>query len=95
MFIVDNFLTTAKLCAVRHSIPIKRLLECADSILGDELLFQAAKKTEFLVPKPTYIPHLVFDNSHSDKLQKEAEFDLKNFLCHNVKQSMVDSKVCV
>jgi hypothetical protein len=95
MFLADNFVTTAKLCAMKHSIPIQRLLDCADGSLGDELLFQAGKKTQALLPKPTYIPHLVFDNAHYDKLQKEAEFDLKNFLCRNVKDGTRSSKICI
>ena len=48
--------------------------------LGDKLLYEAGRKTEALKPTLDWIPWVVVDGVHSDKIQNDAENDLIKFL---------------
>jgi hypothetical protein len=85
MVLGEDFQTRTKSCAKEYSIAIQSVLECASGSLGDELLYQAARKTMSLVPKATYIPHIVFDNVHNENLQHTAEFNIRALLCERYK----------
>ena len=88
MDIQKSFNETAAECSKAFSIPIDNLMECANSGLGNNLLYLAGNKTNnSLNPKLNYIPWLVLDNKHDDYIQKAGEFSLLALLCNEYQVS--------
>ena len=81
-----DFEAAAQECAKKYSIDYGRLKDCADSKLGNTLLFDAGEKTNNLDPKLNYVPWITANGAHSDEIQNNAERNLQMFICSQLKE---------
>lgn len=71
-----------KTCSEKYShISFDKLVECAKSQEGDELLHESGELTNSLRPKLNYVPWIVVNGEHTQDMQGEAEFSLNKFIC--------------
>lgn len=59
------------------SFKYEKLIYCANSTEGDDLLHEAGLKTK----EHNYIPYIIIDDKHTPEIQSLAEFNLIDFLC--------------
>lgn len=81
-----NFETAASECAQKYSVDYDSLKECANSKLGNRLLFEAGEKTHGLRPKLDYVPWITADDMHTNNIQFTAERNLSQFICSRLKE---------
>ena len=79
--ITSNINDTARECSINYGLPFEQLSICADSPLGNSLLFSSGMRTNTLVPRLNYVPWITLNNIHTDQIQKEAEGNLTKFIC--------------
>ena len=60
-----------------------QISECYRGDLGTKLLLDAGKYTKTLNPQLHYVPWIIINNKHTDRMQQEAEQDLVKYLCQN------------
>lgn len=70
-------------CADKLSLDWLRIKACNEGSEGERLLIANSLKTFNLVPEHTYVPWIVIDKVHTQKLQTDAEHGLLKFLCKN------------
>ena len=59
----------------------EQILDCANGDEGSDLLHESGVKTHALTnPILNYIPWIVLNNVHDERMQNEAEFDIMQFL---------------
>ena len=78
--ILNEFMTVAKECARTLSVDLKSLTDCADSKLGNSLLYGSGVQTHSLIPRVNYVPWIVVDSLHTNNIQQSAEQDLYYFI---------------
>ena len=78
----SSFQQIANECCMMHNIPLQPLLDCAKNDLGNNLLYQAGKKTkETLYPPLNYVPWLIVNREHNDYIQRVGQYNLILLLC--------------
>jgi hypothetical protein len=60
---------------------VKKILECANSNLGNKLFYSMGNYISNLKQKINYVPWIMINGVYTDQIQQEAEFNLLNFLC--------------
>ena len=80
-----NILDVAQRCADKHAVSLDKLIQCANSSLGNQLLYGSGVITEQLIPKKNYVPWIVVDNLHTSQMQTDAESNLIDFICREYK----------
>lgn len=83
--ITSNINDTAKECSKNYDLPFEQLSKCADSPLGNSLLFASGMRTNTLVPSLNYVPWITLNNIHTGQIQTEAEGNLTKFICDQYK----------
>ncbi len=83
----SNVLDVAKRCAQEHSVPIDDLISCANSSLGNQLLYGSGLLTEILQPQRNYVPWIVVNSQHTSDMQTQAESDIVKYICKEYKGS--------
>jgi len=63
------------------STPFSMIEDCAKGSRGKELMHKLAQKTASLKPPHEYVPWLVINGIHTEKLEDEAFDDLKGLVC--------------
>jgi interferon gamma-inducible protein 30 len=64
----------------------EKIISCSNSDEGNNLLYEAAKETNNLKPTLTWVPWIIVDGYHSQKLQDYAEKNLLDFIeCYKSK----------
>ncbi|KAL5014080.1 hypothetical protein ScPMuIL_008350 [Solemya velum] len=76
---------SSKKCAKSLQIDLAPILECAESIVGNQLEHQMALKTAALKPAHTYVPWVTLNGVHTEDIQKQAESDLVKLICDTYK----------
>uniref|UniRef100_A0A0B7A7L4 Saposin A-type domain-containing protein n=1 Tax=Arion vulgaris TaxID=1028688 RepID=A0A0B7A7L4_9EUPU len=76
---------SAAKCADQFHVPLKEIFNCVNSAHGNELEHQMALKTNALNPPHTYVPWVTLNGVHTEKIQNEAQNDLKKLLCDTYK----------
>lgn len=75
-------LDTASICLQDYKIPLSKLVECANSTVGNNLLHKMGEQTLSLNPKLNYVPWLTLNGVHTDNIQNEGENeDLVKLVC--------------
>ena len=75
------FTQTMKATASSRTNSFEKILECANGDKGSDLLHESGVKTHALTkPILNYIPWIVLNNMHDERMQNEAEFDILKFL---------------
>jgi len=75
-------LDTASICLQDLKIPLSKLIECANTTVGNNLLHEMGEKTFALKPKLNYVPWLTLNGIHTDTIQNEGENeDLVKLIC--------------
>ena len=84
-----NINVTAAECSKKYSLSVsfEDLSKCADSSLGNSLLFASGMRTNNLVPNLNYVPWITLDNVHSEQIQNKSETNLTQFICDQYKVS--------
>ncbi|KAF2896204.1 hypothetical protein ILUMI_09963 [Ignelater luminosus] len=62
-------------CAPELDVPSQQILECSESVKGDELLVNHGERTHAVEPKITFIPTIVFNDKYDAQLQSGALSD--------------------
>ena len=83
--ITGNVNETARECIDKLSISFDELATCANSLLGNQLLYGSGAQTSKLIPRKTYVPWIVVNNMHTAQMQTEAESNLTAFICNQYK----------
>jgi interferon gamma-inducible protein 30 len=83
--IKGNVLEVAKRCAQENSVSIDDLVKCANSSLGNQLLYGSGLLTESLQPQRNYVPWIVVNSQHTNVMQTQAESDLVKYICKEYK----------
>lgn len=73
--------TVAKQCAKDLGIDYSPIDACQSGPLGNRLEHEMALKTEALVPKHQYVPWIVLNGKHTEKIQDKAQDNLLKLLC--------------
>lgn len=73
--------TAAKYCAQELNLDIDKLMDCANSTLGNSLEHEMAVKTGTLDPPHQYVPWVTLNGIHTKKIEQEAEKDLLKLIC--------------
>lgn len=83
----NDVATVAETCSkkIKNSADSKKLFECANTSLGNQLLFGAGFFTDQLIPRMNYIPWIVVNNKHTDTIQNQAEYHLNELICKEYK----------
>lgn len=68
-------------CAEKFGLDYSKIRSCAEGPLGNSLEHKMAKKTDALQPPHQYVPWVTLNGVHTDKIQNEAESDLKKLIC--------------
>ncbi|ESO85964.1 hypothetical protein LOTGIDRAFT_235566 [Lottia gigantea] len=74
-------LQAAKQCAQQFTVPLDKILSCANSSLGNSLEHEMAKKTDSLRPQHQYVPWVTLNGVHNEKIQNEAQNNLVKLIC--------------
>lgn len=73
-------------CAnMTENLPFDAIIECAQSKMGNNLLYSSALLTDRLRPVKAYVPWVVIDGVHTDEIQERAEKDLFQLICDSYK----------
>jgi len=83
--ITGNINQTAEECSKNLSKNFEQLKQCADSGLGNNLLFASGMRTNNLVPKLNYVPWITLNNVHTIEIQNKSEANLTKFICEQYK----------
>lgn len=75
----------AKKCADDLHIEWGPISACYNGSEGNYLEHVMAQKTDALVPRHQYVPWIVVDGKHTEKMQDDAQDLLAEFLCDNYK----------
>ena len=78
-------LENAQKCAEDLDIEWAPISSCYNGSEGNFLEHQMAQKTDALQPKHTYVPWLVIDGVHTEKMQEQAQNNLAGFICKQYK----------
>jgi len=81
----DATLQNAKKCADDLHIEWGPISACYNGSEGNYLEHTMAQKTDALEPKHTYVPWIVVDGKHSERMQVDAQCGLVEFLCQHYK----------
>jgi len=73
-----------KECA-NSKINVRQLLECTNSNIGNQLFFSTGRFMTSLGKEINYVPWIQINDVYDHEIQKEAEFNLINFLCEKFK----------
>jgi len=83
--IKKNVLVIAKSCAQEYSVDFDYLVKCANSSLGNQLLYGSGILTESLQPPRNYVPWIVVNSQHTSDMQTQTESDLVKYICKEYK----------
>lgn len=72
-------------CAARLNLDINVLRTCMASTLGNSVQHQNAVETENLRPASEYVPWIVLNGQHSEKIQSAASTNLVKLVCQSYK----------
>lgn len=86
----DPTLINAKKCAENLKIEWDPIAACYNGSEGNFLEHQMAQRTDALQPKHQYVPWLVIDGVHTERMQTDAQVDLMEFLCDHFKGTKPD-----
>lgn len=78
-------LGNAEKCAKDLQIEWDPIAACYNGSEGNYLEHQMAQKTDALVPRHTYVPWIVVDGHHDERMQTDAQVALMEFLCDHYK----------
>lgn len=81
----DPTLANAQKCAKDLQIEWAPISACYNGSEGNILEHQMAQRTDALQPKHHYVPWLVIDGVHTERMQTDAQVDLMEFLCDHFK----------
>lgn len=71
----------AKTCAGKHGVPLDEVLNCYNSTEGNQLEHEMALRTDALRPPHQYVPWVVLNGVHTEKINKEAMENLLKLIC--------------
>lgn len=80
----------AKKCALKAGIEFNDLQSCYTSALGNRLQHEMAVRTDLLSPTHQYVPWVVVNGIHSEKIQDEAESNLLKLFCDSIQDPKPD-----
>lgn len=80
----SNMDAVVKECAGAN-LNARKILECANTNLGNKLLQSMGAYTSNMNPRVTWVPWIVVNNQHTDSIQQEAERNLVSYLCKKFK----------
>lgn len=83
MYRSSNMAQIVNECA--GNLNAKKILECANTNLGNKLLYSMGAFTSNMKPRVTWVPWIVVNGQHTDAIQSEAESNLVGFLCNKYK----------
>lgn len=81
----------AKSCAASLKIEWGPISKCYEGSEGNFLEHQIAVKTDALKPPHQYVPWIVVDGKHTEKIQNAVQDDLVLFICGNYKGPTPDA----
>ncbi|KAL8589541.1 hypothetical protein ACOMHN_015927 [Nucella lapillus] len=70
-----------KVCAGQHGAPLGEIMQCYNSTEGNLLEHQMAQRTDALKPSHQYVPWVVLNGVHTEKINTEALENLLNLIC--------------
>ncbi|XP_022109444.1 gamma-interferon-inducible lysosomal thiol reductase-like [Acanthaster planci] len=73
--------TYARECMEKMKVNPEQVFACANGSLGNALEHQMALKTDALKPPHQYVPWVTLNGVHTEKIQNEAEMNLKKLIC--------------
>merc|ERR1712087_377159 len=71
-----------KQCGEKLSVPVDSILACSNSSLGNNLEHAMAVKTDALKPAHQYVPWIVLNGKHTEKINDEATDNLLKLICN-------------
>lgn len=72
---------SAVTCAQQLSVPLDPIMACANGTQGNQLEHKMAVMTDALVPQHQYVPWVVLNGVHTEKINDEAVSDLLKLIC--------------
>ncbi|ESO86102.1 hypothetical protein LOTGIDRAFT_235669 [Lottia gigantea] len=76
---------SARMCAVNTTLPLADILTCSKGREGLNLEDQAANRTNSLIPKKKYVPWVVLNGEHTQKISNRALSNLLGLVCSTYK----------
>ncbi|KAL8589550.1 hypothetical protein ACOMHN_015936 [Nucella lapillus] len=70
-----------KVCAGQHGAPLGEIMQCYNSTEGNLLEHQMAQRTDALKPSHQYVPWVVLNGVHTEKINTEATENLLKLIC--------------
>lgn len=70
-----------RLCARKQGVPEERVLNCYNSSEGNQLEHQMALRTNALKPPHQYVPWVVLNGVHTEKINEQAVENLLKLIC--------------
>uniref|UniRef100_A0ABM5ELH6 Gamma-interferon-inducible lysosomal thiol reductase n=1 Tax=Pogona vitticeps TaxID=103695 RepID=A0ABM5ELH6_9SAUR len=77
--VTENLSTCLKMYAPFASLA--NITACVNGDLGNKLMHQNAERTRALTPPHEYVPWIVINGNHTDKLQTAAQMSLFRLVC--------------
>ncbi|KAK7091127.1 gamma-interferon-inducible lysosomal thiol reductase-like [Littorina saxatilis] len=74
-------LQSVQSCSQQLSVPLDPIMFCYNSTVGNTLEHKMAQKTEALNPPHKYVPWVVLNGVHTEKINDEAARDLLKLVC--------------
>lgn len=87
----DGLKVVLEQCAEKTGLDANVLKQCMGSTVGNQAQHAYADKTEKLLPQVEYVPWIVLDGAHSDRIQYKASTDLVQLVCDAYKVINFDS----
>ncbi|XP_076456849.1 gamma-interferon-inducible lysosomal thiol reductase-like [Babylonia areolata] len=74
-------MAAVKTCAGKQGLPLEQILSCYNSSEGNQLEHQMALRTNALNPPHQYVPWVVLNGVHTEKINTEATQNLLKLIC--------------